>query len=198
MKAILVALGATALVAQGGFVDLFNGKDFTGWGADGKTEMGGYIVKDGMIESTSKSRNLMTDRDFEDYILEFEFQLTPGANNGLGIHYPGDGNPAYTGMEVQILDGEHEKYKGKLKEYQHHGSLYTLDAALRGHMKPAGEWNQQRVTVRGPRVSVELNGVCILDADLDELNKECGKICVMPLYAWPARLLTPMQVRSNF
>jgi hypothetical protein len=175
MKAILVALGTTALVAQGGFVDLFNGKDFTGWGADGKTEMGGYIVKDGMIESTSKSRNLMTDRDFEDYILEFEFQLTPGANNGLGIHYPGDGNPAYTGMEVQILDGEHEKYKGQLKEYQHHGSLYTLAAALRGHMKPAGEWNQQRVTVRGPRVSVELNGVCILDADLDELNKEYPK-----------------------
>ena len=98
MKTILLALGVTALAAQGQFVDLFNGKDFTGWGADGKTEMGGYIVKDGMIESTSKARNLMTDRDFEDYILEFEFQLTPGANNGLGIHYPGDGNPAYVGM----------------------------------------------------------------------------------------------------
>jgi hypothetical protein len=166
---------AGAVAAHGEFVDMFNGKDFTGWGGEGTTEVNGYVWKDGVMESTPKSRNLMTDRDYEDYILEFEFQLTPGANNGLGIHYPGNGNPAYSGMELQILDGEHEKYKGKLKDYQHHGSIYTLAPALLGHMKPAGEWNTQRVTVRGPRVSVELNGVCIVDANLDELNKTYPK-----------------------
>lgn len=176
MKMILMALLALAtLSAQAEFVPLFNGKDFTGWGAPGAQEQNGYVVKDGMIESTPKCRNLTTDKEFEDYIFEFEFQLTPGANNGLGIHYPGEGNPAFAGMEIQILDGEHEKYKGKLKEYQHHGSLYTLAPALRGHMKPIGEWNQERVTVRGARVSVELNGVCILDANLDDLNKAYPK-----------------------
>ena len=140
-------------MAQAEFVPLFNGKDLTGWGADGKTEKNGYVVKDGMIVTAPPCGNLVTDKEYEDYILEFEFQLTPGANNGLGIHYAGSGNPSVNGMEVQILDGEHEKYEGKLKDYQHHGSLYTLAPALRGHMKPAGEWNQQRVTVRGPRVS---------------------------------------------
>lgn len=153
------------------FVEMFNGQDLSGWGGKGKTKVSGYVWEEGMLRSTPKSRNLMTDRDYSNYILEFEFQLTPGANNGLGIHYPGAGNPAYTGMEIQILDGEHEKYQGKLKDYQYHGSLYTLAPALRGYMKPAGEWNFQRVTVRGPQVTVELNGTRILDADLDELSQ---------------------------
>jgi hypothetical protein len=73
-------------------------------------------------------------------------------------------------MEIQILDGENEKYAGKLKDYQHHGSLYSLVPALRGYMKPAGEWNFERVTVRGPEITVELNGTRILEANLDELN----------------------------
>lgn len=172
---VLVLMLVAALTAQAEFVTLFNGKDFTGWGAEGKTEKNGYHVEDGTIVTKPPCGNLVTDKEYEDYILEFEFQLTPGANNGLGIHYTGSGNPSVNGMEVQILDGEHAKYKGKLKDYQHHGSLYTLAPALRGHMKPAGEWNQQRVTVRGPRVSVELNGVCILDANLDELNEKHPK-----------------------
>ncbi|PXA04200.1 DUF1080 domain-containing protein [Coraliomargarita sinensis] len=157
------------------FVEMFNGEDLAGWGGKGETEVNGYVWKDGMLQSTPKSRNLVTEKEYANYVLEFEFQLTPGANNGLGIHYPGEGNPAYTGMEIQILDGEHEKYAGKLKDFQHHGSLYSLEPALRGHMKPAGEWNFQRVTVRGPHVSVDLNGTRILDANLEEINREHPK-----------------------
>jgi hypothetical protein len=153
------------------FVDMFNGRDLTGWGGEGKAKVNGYIWQDGMLRSTPESRNLVTDREYSNYILEFEFQLTPGANNGLGIHYPGEGNPAFAGMEIQILDGEHEKYAGKLKDYQHHGSLYSLKPAKHGYSKPVGEWNFQRVTVRGPQVTVELNGTPILDANLDELSE---------------------------
>lgn len=151
-------------------VPLFNGKDFTGWGGAGKMEQNGYVVKDGVIESTPQCRVLMTDRDYTDYVLEFEFKLGPGSNNGLGIHYPGEGDGAYTGMELQILDNTAEQYKN-LEEYQFHGSLYTLAAAKRGFLKDVGEWNQQKVTVNGANLMVELNGTVILEANLDELNK---------------------------
>jgi hypothetical protein len=174
MRYLTTLLLASALTAQADWVELFNGKDFTNFGAAGKTEQHGYVVKDGIIVSTPKCRNLMTEKQYADYILEFEFQLTPGANNGLGIHYPGQGDAAYTGMELQILDNTADKYKN-LKDYQFHGSLYTLEPALRGHLVPVGEWNSQRVTVRGPRLTVELNGVCITDANLDELNKSHPK-----------------------
>ena len=106
-----------------------------------------------------------------EFVFEFDFLLPPGGNNGLGVHYPGSGDAAYTGMELQILDNSHERY-AKLKDYQYHGSLYTLKAAKRGHLKPVGEWNRQKVTVNGPSVKVVLNGVEILDANLDEINKE--------------------------
>ena len=162
-------------VYAGEFVSLFNGKDFTGWGGSGKPEQSGYVIKEGgIIESTKKCRFLITEKEYSNYVFEFEFKLTAGANNGLGIHYPGKGDPAYTGMEIQILDNTHPKY-AKLKDYQFHGGLYTLVAAKKGHLKPVGEWNKEIVTVNGPNVKVELNGVVIMEANLDEVNKSKPK-----------------------
>ena len=147
-------------------VTLFNGKDLTGW------KPANYEVVDGAI--VCKGGNLVTEKQYANYVFEFEFLLPPGGNNGLGIHYPGKGDPAYTGMEIQILDNTHPRYS-KLKDYQYHGSLYTLKAAKRGHLKPVGEWNHEKVTVKGPLVKVELNGVVILEANLDQLNEEKPK-----------------------
>jgi len=143
-------------------VSLFNGKDLKGW----KNQ--GYVVKDGVI--TCKGQNLMTEKEYTNYIFEFEFKLPSGGNNGLGIHYPGQGNPAVTGMELQILDNTHPKYKN-LKPYQFHGGVYFLKPAKKGFLKPVGEWNREKVTVNGSRVTVELNGTVINEADLDVLKK---------------------------
>ena len=166
-KFIIATIIASAFVAQGKeAVSLFNGKDLTGW------KKAKYLVEDGAI--VCKGGNLVTEKQYSNYVFEFDFLLPPGGNNGLGIHYPGNGNPAYSGMELQILDNSHPKYS-KLKDYQFHGSLYTLQPAKRGHLKPVGEWNRQKVTVNGPLVRVVLNGTVILDANLDKLNKEKPK-----------------------
>ncbi len=147
-------------------VTVFNGKDLTGWtGAD-------YEVKDGVLICSGKV--LRTEKQYSDYVFEFDFLLPKGGNNGIGIHYPGDGRPSGAGMELQILDNSHPKYS-KLKESQYHGSLYKLQAAKRGFLKPIGEWNHQKVTVHGSKVIVELNGTKILDADLSELATQNRK-----------------------
>ena len=191
MKTILLVFFLTiawtsCLTAQEDSQSLFNGTDFTHWGGTGKTKIAGYHVENGLITSTKKCWNLISEKEYQDYVLDFEFRLTPGANNGLGIHYPGTGDAAYVGIEIQILDDTHPKYKN-LKDYQYHGSLYTLVPAKRGHLKPTGEWNHQRVTVDGPHVIVKLNGTVITDANLDQLNlthpdhkgakRRSGKIC---------------------
>ena len=153
------------------WVELSAGEDLSGWrDGDGKKEVAGYYLEEGVIQSRPGCSNLVSAKVYQDYILEFEFQLTAEANNGLGIHYPGEGDAAYVGMELQILDNTGEKYQGKLKDYQWHGSLYTLAPAEKGHLKPVGEWNFQRVTVRGAWVSVELNGVTVLYENLDKLQ----------------------------
>jgi hypothetical protein len=166
-KLLLVSFLASFIFSQGKeAVSLFNGKDLAGW------KNANYVVEDGVL--VCKGGNLVTEKQYTNYIFEFDFLLPPGGNNGLGIHYSGSGDAAYSGMELQILDNSHPRY-AKLKDYQFHGSLYTLQAAKRGHLKPVGEWNHEKVTVDGPLVKVELNGVVILDANLDELNKKKPK-----------------------
>jgi len=155
---MLLVPGSPGLCAEP--VSLFNGKDLTGWtGAD-------YEVKDGILICSGKI--LRTEKQYSDYVFEFDFRLPTGGNNGIGIHYPGAGRPSGAGMELQILDNSHPKYS-KLKESQYHGSLYKLQPARRGFLKPPGEWNHQKVTIDGPKVIVELNETKILEADLNEL-----------------------------
>ncbi|MGN6511623.1 MAG: 3-keto-disaccharide hydrolase, partial [Chitinophaga sp.] len=108
--------------------------------------------------------NIYTKDEFADFIYRFEFQLTPGANNGLGIRAPLGGDAAYKGIELQILDNEADIYKN-LHVYQYHGSVYGVIPAKRGFLKPVGEWNYEQVTVKGTHVIVELNGTVILDGD---------------------------------
>ena len=164
-----LTLLASAIVVQAQeFRPLFNGKDLSGW--KGK----GYEVVDGTIICTPKGSNLITEERFSHYILDFEFRLPPGGNNGLAVHYPGTGDAAYVGMEVQILDDTAGKYKD-LKDYQFHGSIYTMVPAKKAPLKPVGEWNRERVTVLGNTVKVELNGTVITEANLDELEKKFPK-----------------------
>ena len=118
--AFLLCVTAMAQKAEKGFTSLFNGKNLDGWVGNKES----YQAKDGMIVIEPKGGgggNLYTEKEYGNFNLRFEFQLTPGANNGLGIHTPLEGDAAYVGKELQILDSEHEKYSNCL--------LYTSDAA---------------------------------------------------------------------
>lgn len=149
-----------------GFVSLFNGRDLAGWAGD----TSGYAVEDGVIAvKPGSGGNLYTDRDYADFVLRFEFKLTPGANNGIGIRTPPEGDAAYVGMEIQVLDDGAEIYKG-LKPYQYHGSIYGVVPARRGFQKPVGEWNSEEIRVQGRRITVRLNGTVIVDADIEKAS----------------------------
>jgi len=88
----------------------------------------------------------------------------------LGIRTPTEGDAAYEGMELQILDNESPIYE-KLKPYQYHGSVYGVIPAKRGYLKPTGEWNTQTVIAKGNKIKVILNGQVILDGDIQEASK---------------------------
>ena len=148
-----------------GFVPLFNGINFEGW--TGNTI--DYEVKNGEIvlniDNGPSHGNLFTEGEYKDFTFRFEFQLTPGANNGLGIRAPLQGDAAYVGMELQILDDDAPIYSD-LHAYQYHGSVYGVIPAKRGSLKPTGEWNYEEVVVKGNNVKVILNGNVITDGDI--------------------------------
>ena len=156
--------GIAEAEAAEGFAPLFNGRDLEGWTGD----TSGYAAEDGriVIHPERGSGNLYTVKEYADFVLRFEFKLTPAANNGLGVRAPLEGDPAYAAMELQILEDGSPIYWG-LKPYQYHGSIYGVVPARRGALKPIGEWNTEEVTVRGPRVTVVVNGTTVVDADID-------------------------------
>ncbi len=156
------------LRAEDGFVPLFDGKSLAGWFV--VNQMGpGFLVRDGMIVCPPEGgQKLMTDKEYANFILRLEFKLTADANNGIGIRAPKVGQTSVHGMEIQILDQSGPLYGPmKLKPEQYHGSIYEVWPARTGFLKPPGEWNEQEIRADGRRITVRLNGVVILEADLD-------------------------------
>lgn len=169
MKLAIIA-GLLFFATEPGFKPLFNGKDLTGWTIVGKKGPG-YVVENGVLVCPEDGGgNLLTEEEFDNFVFRFEFKLTPGGNNGVGIRAPLAGDIAYSGMEIQILDHNHEKYKGWLKPTQRHGSVYDVIPASSENLKPTGEWNVEEISANGPKIKVTLNGKVINDADLSTVT----------------------------
>jgi hypothetical protein len=173
VSAALIGSSARSAPPETGFTSLFNGHDLSGWTGDTV----GYRVIDHAIcvqpprAGQAGPGFLYTDDSYANFELRFEFQLSPGANNGLAIRAPGTGNPAYAAMELQILDNTHPQYAA-LKPWQYHGSIYGVAEARRGFLKPTGHWNDETVICDGRRITVILNGHVLVDVDLDEVSRD--------------------------
>ncbi|MGB8490383.1 MAG: DUF1080 domain-containing protein, partial [Bacteroidales bacterium] len=147
-----------------GFISLFNGRNLDGWAGNKES----YVAEDGMIvikPENGSGGNLYTEKEYSDFVFRFEFQLTPAANNGIGIRAPREGDAAYTGMEIQVLDNTAPVY-ADLQPYQYHGSVYGVIPAKRDFLKPPGEWNYEEIIAQGTHIVVTLNGTVIVDGDI--------------------------------
>ncbi|MDR3198450.1 MAG: DUF1080 domain-containing protein [Planctomycetaceae bacterium] len=155
-----------------GFQLLFDGKRLSPeiW----QSAIDGYPVEDGAIVCR-KGGNLLTVKEYGDFVLRFEFLLPPGGNNGIGIRAESpETEAAYHGIEIQVLDNNAEKHKD-IKPYQAHGSVYGVVPAKRNtekndYQKPIGEWNVEEITASGSKIKVVLNGETIIDTDIAEFK----------------------------
>ncbi|HLA52129.1 MAG TPA: DUF1080 domain-containing protein [Flavitalea sp.] len=153
---------------QRGFEVLFDGTNLDKWTGN-KAD---YVVENGMIVLHPENHgrgNIYTQKEYADFDFRFEFKLRPGGNNGVGIRTPVEGDAAYVGMEIQILDNDADMYKD-LHEYQYHGSVYGVIPAKRGFLKPTGTWNTEQIIAKGNRIQVILNGEKILDGDIEKAS----------------------------
>jgi hypothetical protein len=174
-QAILLTAGAlSASAAENGFTSLFNGKDLSGWQlVHGRGP--GYVAEKGVLVCPEDGGgNLFTEKEYANFILRLDWRLWDGGNNGVGIRAPLEGDAAYQGMEIQVLDEESDKYKKNgvsvLKPAQYTGSVYDVFPAKAGHVKRNGEWNAYEIHAEGTKVKVTLNGVVVSDADLSTVT----------------------------
>ena len=160
------ASASVALPAKDGWVELFNGKDLTGWRMIGK---GSFVVEDGVLASRGGlGLGMLTyeARKFRDFVLEVEWKVAHKCNNsGIFIRFPEKSDDPWfavrNGYEVQIDDCDKKGLKNQT------GSLYDISPATRVASKPAGEWNTYQITVVGQHYTVMLNGEKVNEFDGD-------------------------------
>ena len=194
-----------------GFVSLFNGKDLTGWigsksyGVEtykekmaGTGEVKEFSVLACQPEKRQKgdSGNLCTEKQYENFILRFEFCMPENGNNGLGLRMTDiNADAAYYGMcELQLLDDGGSAYydkdakKDKLAPYQYTASVYGINPVKRdnvnkqiwgkdgnftgggSYVRRPGMWNFEEVRVIGSRIQVILNGEMVQDFDVSTVK----------------------------
>ncbi|MCB0283335.1 MAG: DUF1080 domain-containing protein [Calditrichaeota bacterium] len=151
--------------------DLFNGKDLSGWQVINNTD-DSWHVEDGILYTEGQGGGwISTEKEYGDFDLQLEFRVPEGGNSGVFIRAPHEGDPAYTGMEIQVLDDYAEKY-ATLKPWQYTGSVYGLQAPAKRVTKKAGEWQKMHITCQGPKIRVELNEQEIVNTNLINFGSE--------------------------
>ena len=167
-----LSTGRSAEDAPEGFDALFNGKDLTGW----KVNEGGNIKVWGADKGVLFVQGggggwLMTEHEYADFELRLEYKMPKHGNSGVALRSPLKGDPAYAGMEIQLLDDAN--WKG-LRPAQYTGSIYDVVPPSKHVSKPFGEWNHMRIVAKGRKITIELNGTKIVNANLDD-HKEHSK-----------------------
>ena len=181
--ALVVLIMTTAAVRAGdapAWIELFNGKDLTGWVIDGPKEYKDksdgdrlkplWSVVDGHIRTTGNGFGFLRyDRKFADFVLHVEYRMAKekDVNSGIGIRttvfdpkQSTASRPSNFGYEIQLLDDSADK------PHKHGtGSLYRYVAPTKTAHKPAPEWNTVEVECAGPRIKIKFNGTETLDFD---------------------------------
>jgi len=145
--------------SRDGWRELFNGVDLKGW----TCKEGAWKVEDGALTRAAGGSYLWTEEQFGDFVLEAEFKLAAGANSGIFFRTGDVNDPVQTGIEMQVYDTYGKSEPGK----NDCGAIYDCVAPSSNPLKPAGEWNHVVIECRGSRIQVEMNGVGIIDMDLD-------------------------------
>ncbi len=155
-----------------GFVSLFNGKDLAGWWMAANVKPVWGAEKGVLYCEGGGGGWLMTAREYGDYELRLEYKMPKMGNSGVGLRAPLYGDPAYVGMEIQLIDDVN--WKG-LQTWQRTGAIYNVVPPKKINNKEIGEWNAMRIVAKGRQITVENNGEVLVDANLDDYVKEHGK-----------------------
>jgi hypothetical protein len=174
---LVIALPLPAAEEKGppdGFTALFNGKDLKGWKIhEGNLKVWG--AEDGLLFVSGDGGGwLFTEKEYTNFELRLEYKVPVNGNSGVALRAPTKGDPAYQGMEIQILDDRGPAYK-TIGPAQFTGSIYGVVPPSKQVTKPAGEWNKMRIIAKGRQVSVEINGTIIVDANLDDYKEKHAK-----------------------
>jgi hypothetical protein len=160
-----------------GFTSIFNGENLNGWKATGKMDK--WAAEPGLIVCKGGGGGwLLTEKEYSNFEFRAQYRWTDiGGNSGVALRAPEKGDPAYAGMEIQLIDDENweKAHKFKLMDWQNTGAIYNVQAPKLQNNKPIGEWNSIKIVADGRKVNVVLNGKELVNANLDDYKDKNDK-----------------------
>jgi hypothetical protein len=142
------------------FVSLFDGNDLSGWQVTGAGQK--WLARDGLLVCSGEGRGwLRSDKQYRDFVIRLDYRLQKGGNSGVFLRAAVDGDPSFTGMQVQIYDDADKPLAGTSTCAIVGSITPRVNASL-----PAGEWNHMEISCIGAMVTVRLNGRQALRADI--------------------------------
>jgi hypothetical protein len=176
IPALLLALAIPAFAAPNeltpeekadGFKLLFDGKTTEGWrDYKGKSLSDQVAAKDGELVLGAGSHDIVTNDQYENFELRFEYKIVPDGNTGVMWHVSEEhGAPYESGPEFQILDSYAKVYEKDVAQGNASGSICAITPAKKEWSKPAGEWNEATIKVEGTKLYLTLNGHVAADID---------------------------------
>lgn len=166
---IILALPCLSLAqtrSDDGWLPLFDGKTLAGWTTmDKKPVTKGWVAEDGILHRADKAYDIFTDKEYANFILEFDWRIAPNGNSGVKYRmssYSGQ----YLGPEYQVFDdgplAQAAKKNGKFLA----ASLYELVAPnQKKQLKAVGQWNTARIVADGSKIEHWLNGEKVVEID---------------------------------
>jgi hypothetical protein len=163
-------------------ISLFDGKSFIGWHSfNGGKEIKSWTIEDGAMVCLGTAKDahggdIVSDNDYENFELTWDWKVTKGANSGVMYHVVEDTlykAPYETGPEYQIIDDI--GFPQKLEEWQKAGADYAMNLTNdKKQLKPVGEWNSSKIVFNKGHVEHWLNGEKIVEFQAwnDEWNKK--------------------------
>ena len=151
---------------------LFNGEDLSGWKTFNGGEVSGWKVVDGILHNSGVGSDfggdISTVRQYTDFELSLEWQITPLSNSGIFIRArEGVADAIYkSGPEYQLSEDAGIQEKRTRNKNQFTGASYAMYEAIGGKLNPLGEWNEARIVVRGTHVEHWLNGTKVVEYEL--------------------------------
>jgi hypothetical protein len=123
------------------------------------------MSEDGVLTHTKGGGDIVTDKEYDNFILELDWKISEGGNSGIFFHVNEEHDYVWLGgPEMQILDNV--SHANGMKPETSAGANYALHAPCCDVTKPIGEWNHVKLVVDGPHVEHWLNGKKLLEYEL--------------------------------
>ncbi|WP_235905519.1 3-keto-disaccharide hydrolase [Tautonia marina] len=149
-----------------GLTTIFDGSGADGWinNKTGEPISSTAVQDDGLNPHGVGAYVVLYKEPVKDFVLDFDYKLSPGCNSGIFLRVGNPKDPVMTGLEVAIDDT-------KGTGFHDSGAFYDLVKPEANTQKPASEWNHMTITAKGPIITVALNGEQVSTIDQSQFSE---------------------------